>query len=63
MENQKLIDEFEAAAILGISVKSLRTWRSTGKVVIPFCKIGKSVRYSPAILQEYITLHTQGGEL
>lgn len=60
--SENLLNEFEAAEFLGISVASLRTWRSTRAVNIPYIKIGKSIRYSPAMLQKYLDSQTIGGE-
>ena len=48
-----LIDEHEAARILGLSVKTLRRWRWAGKPP-PFLKIGAAVRYEPAELAALI---------
>ncbi len=48
-----LINEHEAARILGLSVKTLRRWRWAGKPP-PFLKIGAAVRYEPAELAALI---------
>jgi len=49
-----LIDEREAAAILGTEVRTLRNWRSLRKGP-PFRKIGeRMVRYSRADLAAFI---------
>jgi excisionase family DNA binding protein len=52
----RLVDEHEAASILGLSVKTLRRWRWAGREV-PFIKLGGSVRYDLADLQAYIDGH------
>src|SRR5205085_11532872 len=52
----RLVDEHEAAAILGLSVKTLRRWRWAGREV-PFIKLGGAVRYSLDDLNEYIDGH------
>jgi hypothetical protein len=44
MTIRNLLDEKEAAEILGLSVQTLRNDRAT-KRRIPYVKIGKSVRY------------------
>lgn len=49
-----LITETEASKKLGISVATLRTWRCTRRVNIPFVKLGKSVRYRPEDLDEFV---------
>ena len=48
-----LVDEHEAARILGLSVKTLRRWRWAGKPP-NFVKIGSAVRYEPAVLRALI---------
>jgi hypothetical protein len=49
----RLIDETEAANILGLSVKTLRRWR-WGRNGPAFCKLGAAVRYNPADLDAFI---------
>lgn len=44
--DDRLIDEHEAAAQLGLSVLTLRRWRWARKG-LPFVKIGAAVRYLP----------------
>ncbi len=48
-----LVNEHEAARVLGLSVKTLRRWRWAGRE-IRFLKIGAAVRYDPADLAAYI---------
>jgi predicted site-specific integrase-resolvase len=55
----RLVDEHEAAAILGLSVKTLRRWRWAGREV-PFIKLGGAVRYDLADLQACIDAHRCG---
>jgi predicted DNA-binding transcriptional regulator AlpA len=52
----RLVDEHQTAAILGLSVKTLRRWRWAGREV-PFIKLGGAVRYDLADLQAYIDGH------
>ena len=47
-----LINETEAAKILGLEVTTLRRWRWAGKPP-PFLKIGAAVRYDPDELFEF----------
>jgi hypothetical protein len=44
-----LLNEHEAARLLGLKVTTLRRWRWAGKPP-PFLKIGAAVRYDPADL-------------
>jgi len=46
--DQLFLDDHQTAQVLGISVKTLRNWRFTGKVTLPYRKFGGSVRYSKA---------------
>ncbi len=48
-----LINEQEAARLLGLRVSTLRRWRWSG-LHIPFHKIGSSVRYDPQAIQDFI---------
>ncbi len=49
-----LLNETEAAAILGLSVKTLRRWRWASGKGLRFIKIGSAVRYDPADLVAFI---------
>ncbi len=49
----RLIDEREAAARLGLKVATLRRWRWAGKPP-RFLKIGAAVRYHPAEIAAFI---------
>lgn len=54
MENQeKLLNVREAAEILGIKTKTLYQWKWRGKL-IPFVKVGKSLRISEKDLLDFI---------
>lgn len=48
-----LVNEHEAARLLGLSVKTLRRWRWAGRGP-RFLKLGAAVRYDPADLAAYI---------
>jgi len=52
----RLVDEHEAAAILGLSVKTLRRWRWAGREVA-YIKLGAAVRYSLDDLERYVAEH------
>lgn len=55
-----LLNEHEVAAMLGVSVATVRRWRllRTGPVYI---KIGASVRYAPESLAQFIGACPTGG--
>ncbi len=48
-----LIDEREAAHLLGLKVSTLRRWRWQGRE-LEFFKIGHAVRYDPDVVNAYI---------
>jgi len=52
---QNLITPEQAAEYLGVSVRTLGKWRSTGSVSIPFKRIGKCCRYSVPELDAYLS--------
>ncbi|RLA39703.1 MAG: DNA-binding protein [Gammaproteobacteria bacterium] len=43
---------------LKVSVRTLAKWRSIGAPMLPFCKIGRCVRYRQSDLDEYLAKHT-----
>ena len=48
-----LVNEHQAAQVLGLSVKTLRRWRWSGRPP-RFVKLGGAVRYDPADLAAFI---------
>lgn len=44
----------EAAKYLGVSDGTLNTWRSTGRFVIPFLKVGGKVFYRKGDLDKFL---------
>ena len=53
MEQQQLLNEHEAAALLRVSVQLLRKWRATGAGP-GHIKLGKCVRYAVNDVQGFI---------
>ena len=49
---EQLVDEHQAAAELGLSVKTLRRWRWM-MVGPPWHRLGAAVRYSPSDLDDF----------
>ena len=47
-----LVTEKEAAALLGVSPRSLQKWRRTGAGPV-FLKLNRAVRYDPRVLSEW----------
>lgn len=58
MFNESLLNEKQAAEILGITPGTLTVWRCTNRYKIPFVKVGRSVRYSRKALQAWIDQRT-----
>lgn len=59
LESELLTIE-QAAGYLGISPKTLYKWRSNKKVVVPFVKYDKTVRYRKKDLNEFIESRVVG---
>ena len=54
----QLLNEKQVAEALGLSVKTLRSWRLRG-VELPFIKLGKSVRYRLSEIEAYLEANTK----
>lgn len=52
-----LVNETEAARLLGISVKTLQNQRYYGKG-LDFVKLGRMIRYKLADIEAYVAQHT-----
>lgn len=55
---ERLIDEHQAAALLGLSVKTLRRWRWL-KRGVPWIRVGAAVRYAPEDINAFIEVNRQ----
>ena len=55
---ERLMNEEEAAEVLGITASALRVARCKGKGP-HYCKFGRTVRYEPAAIRQYINDHRQ----
>lgn len=55
-----LVNEFMAASKLGVGVDFLRHDR-IGKQLVPFVKIGRSVRYDESALNRFVAANSRGG--
>jgi predicted site-specific integrase-resolvase len=53
-----LLTSREVAALLSVSVRSLERWRVSGKVDLPYVKLGNSVRYKPESIERCIASRT-----
>ncbi len=50
----KLLDQKQAAEILGISPGTLSVWRSTKRRALKYVKLGRTVRYREKDLLDFI---------
>ncbi len=53
----------EAADYLNVVPGTLAVWASTGRVAIPYCKIGKKVVYRKSDLDAFIADNMRGGKV
>ena len=49
-----LLTQDEAARLLGVSPRTLATWRCLGRYNLPYVKIGSRVLYRPEDIQAFI---------
>ncbi len=53
-----LLDERALAELLDVSVRTLQAVRQRGGG-IPFIKLGRSVRYDPKVVEQYLRVQTR----
>jgi hypothetical protein len=52
---ETLVGERDAAALLRVSISWLAKDRTSGRSpVVPFVKLGRTVRYSPVVLRRFV---------
>lgn len=49
-----------AAQELGVSVRTLSAWRSSGRYTLPYVKVGRLVRYRQEDVRAWLQRHLQG---
>ncbi|MEI7870111.1 MAG: helix-turn-helix domain-containing protein [Candidatus Methylumidiphilus sp.] len=54
-----LLDDIQAAELLGISAGTLSVWRSVGRYSLPYVKIGRRVKYKAGDLRDFIERRTR----
>jgi excisionase family DNA binding protein len=55
VDNQDpLLSRRDAARYLGLTEKTLATWASTGRQILPMVKIGGRVKYRKSVLDKFI---------
>jgi hypothetical protein len=59
MSTQRLNTPIEEATRLNLSPRTMAKARSTGHPRIPFIKIGRTVRYDPVAVDEWLANNTR----
>jgi predicted site-specific integrase-resolvase len=54
-----LLNETRAAKHLGLAPNTLAGWRCSGKVDLPFIKIGRNIRYRLDDIEAFLQRNTQ----
>lgn len=54
----KLLPDIQTAKILDTTTGTLAVWRSTGRIDLPYIKVGKNVRYRYGDILDFIDRHT-----
>ncbi|WAR44286.1 helix-turn-helix domain-containing protein [Methylomonas rapida] len=58
--DDKLLDNTEAAAYIGVTPRTLEVWRCTKRHTIPFIKVGRLVKYRKSALDAFLDSRTIG---
>ena len=58
IHNQKLMNETAAAELLDVKPQTLRLWRMTDRVKLPYLRIGSMIRYRESDLLTYLEKST-----
>ena len=53
-----LLNESQAANLLGVVPATLQVWRSTKRYALPYVKVGRLVRYRMSAVQAFIESRT-----
>lgn len=61
-EEPSVMNEDQAAAILGVKPQTLAVWRSTGRYDLPFVRVGRLIRYRRADLEAWLEKRAVGPE-
>ena len=59
----ELLSEHEAAQALTLKVPTLQEWRSSGRVRLPFVKLGGAVRYRRSDIEDFIARSVRNTEV
>lgn len=58
LPSSSLLSDPQTAELLGIAPATLAVWRCTGRVNLPFVKIGRHVRYRVGDIRKFIENRT-----
>lgn len=61
-ESLQLLTTEDVAELLSMKAQTLAAWRCTGLQSLAYVKLGRSVRYRRAAVEEYLRAHEKGGE-
>lgn len=56
---EQLLGEPEASAFIGVKPGTLSVWRSTGRYLIPYIKVGSRVKYRESDLNKWLEERTR----
>jgi len=59
--NARLLTPQETAELLGVAVGTLTMWRTTRRVVLPYVRVGRHVRYKPEDVRRFVEDRTVTG--
>ena len=54
-----LLDERKTAKLLGIAPNTLAQWRFSGKVDLPFIRMGRNIRYRVSDIENFLRRNTK----
>ena len=59
LSDSQLLDDRQAAAAMTLRPGTLAVWRSTGRVNLPYVKVGRSVRYRVGDIRQFLASRTR----
>lgn len=60
LQTDPLLNEQQAAEVLGVKPTTLQVWRSTGRYALPYVKVGHLVRYRRSAIDAFLDRRTVG---
>lgn len=58
MDRETLLTRKQAAEYLGLNPQTLADWACTGRVALPYVRIGRAARYRATDLQAFVESNT-----